>query len=73
VISASYDSANKSLYFATEDHNLFLYNLTNKSLSNPINLKGKPTCIRTFEAFKDFIFLGLEEIILPAAGSFGGQ
>ncbi len=64
-------SAKKNLIFATEESQIFLYNITQKTLQGPLDLLGKPKCMRTFDAIPDFIFLGIEQMSISNPGSFG--
>ena len=73
VICATYVSTNKNIIFATEESQLFSYDTTNKGLQGPLFLKGKPTCIKTFDSIADFIFLGIDQMSISNPGSFGQQ
>ena len=59
------------MIFATEDSQIYLFDIATKNRLGPIDLPGKPTCLRTFDAIPDFIFLGIEQISIPNSGSFG--
>lgn len=44
----------------TDNSNAFLYNVQDGSIAGPLQLKGRPTCLRTFDTFQNTFFIGLE-------------
>ncbi|CDW76594.1 UNKNOWN [Stylonychia lemnae] len=44
----------------TEDEQAYLFNVKELTTAGPIKLLGKPTSLRTFEAFQNAFFLGLQ-------------
>lgn len=60
VHSGSLVNNKTQVILVTDDMGAFLYNVVDSSILGPLQLKGRPTCLRTFDTFQNTFFIGLE-------------